>query len=175
MLFRSIAAINTALKTAKPSFANHKMFCEDLTENYAIASCYNGLKIGGGAYTLVRVLLGNLAKKANSIEHFKTEVLPETLEIMATYMDERIRFMVEESDFFESNFLAKEGFISKENFTAMFGMVGMAECVNALMEIEGLEGRYGHSKVADDLGVSIMELMDEFNRNHESKIGRAHV
>lgn len=165
----AIAAINTALKTAKPSFANHKMFCEDLTENYVIASCYNGLKVGGGSYTLVRVLLGNLAKKANSIEHFKKEVLPETLEIMAKYMDERIRFIVEESGFFESNFLAKEGFISKDNFTAMFGMVGMAECVNTLLAKEGIEGRYGHSKVADDLGVSIMDLIDEFNRNHENK------
>ncbi|WP_167957050.1 YjjI family glycine radical enzyme [Anaerosporobacter faecicola] len=164
----ALLAIDTALKTAKPSFANHKMFKEELTDNYVIASCYNGLKLGGGSYTLVRVLLGNLAKKATSIEHFKKEVLPETLEIMAAYMDERIRFMVEESGFFESNFLAKEGFISKENFTAMFGMVGMAECVNTLLEKEGIEGRYGHSEVADDLGVSIMDIMDEFNRNHVS-------
>lgn len=164
----ALLAIDTALKTAKPSFANHKMFSEELSEDYVIASCYNGLKLGGGSYTLCRVLLGNLAKKADNIEHFKKEVLPETLEIMAAYMDERIRFMVEESGFFESNFLAKEGFITKENFTAMFGMVGMAECVNTLLEKEGIQGRYGHSEVADNLGISIMEIMDEFNNNHVS-------
>lgn len=164
----ALLAIDTALKTAKPSFANHKMFSGELTEDYVIASCYNGLKLGGGSYTLCRVLLGNLAKKADNIEHFKKDVLPETLEIMAAYMDERIRFMVEESGFFESNFLAKEGFISKENFTAMFGMVGMAECVNTLLEKEGIQGRYGHSEFADNLGISIMEIMDEFNKNHVS-------
>ncbi|WP_455718078.1 YjjI family glycine radical enzyme [Anaerosporobacter sp.] len=164
----ALLAINTALKTAKPSFANHKMFMGELTQDYVIASCYNGLKLGGGSYTLCRVLLGNLAKKANNIEHFKNEVLPETLEIMAAYMDERIRFIVEESGFFESNFLAKEGFISKENFTAMYGMVGMAECVNTLLEKEGIQGRYGHSEFADNLGISIMDIIDEFNNNHVS-------
>jgi YjjI family glycine radical enzyme len=162
----ALAAIETALKTAKPSFANDKMFAKELGKDYVIASCYNGLKLGGGSYTLVRVLLGNLAKKAASIKQFKEELLPNTLEIMATYMDERIRFMVEESGFFESNFLAKEGFISKENFSAMFGMVGLAECVNHLLELEGIKGSYGHSKEADDLGVSIVELIDAFNLNH---------
>ncbi|HEX3075507.1 MAG TPA: YjjI family glycine radical enzyme [Lachnospiraceae bacterium] len=162
----ALAAIETALKTAKPSFANDKMFAKELGNDYVIASCYNGLKLGGGSYTLVRVLLGNLARKATSIKQFKEELLPNTLEIMATYMDERIRFMVEESGFFESNFLAKEGFISKENFSAMFGMVGLAECVNHLLELEGIEGRYGHSKEADDLGVSIVELIDAFNLKH---------
>ncbi|WP_310602286.1 YjjI family glycine radical enzyme [Anaerosporobacter sp.] len=164
----ALFAINTALKTAKPSFANHKMFVQELSENYVIASCYNGLNLGGGSYTLCRVLLGNLAKKADNIEHFKKEVLPETLEIMAAYMDERIRFIVEESGFFESNFLAREGFIEKEKFTAMFGLVGMAECVNTLLEKEGKEGRYGHSEIADNLGVSIMDIINEFNKNHVS-------
>lgn len=161
--------IDTTLKTAKPSFANHNMFVKDLSKDYAIASCYNGLKIGGGAYTLVRILLGNAAKKAKSIEDFKSSVLPESLKIMAEYMDERIRFMVEESGFFESNFLAKEGFIHKENFTAMFAMVGMAECVNHLLSLEGVQARFGHSKVADELGLSIVKQIDEFNRSHESK------
>lgn len=43
-------------------------------------------------------------------------------------MDERIRFEVEESGFFENNFLAKEGFIKRDRFTAMFGMVGRRVC-----------------------------------------------
>lgn len=159
-------AIKTSLKSAKPSFANHKMFVKELGQDYVVASCYNGLKLGGGSYTLCRVLLGNLAKKATNIKNFKEVILPETLEIMAQYMDNRIRFIREESNFFESNFLSKEGFISKDRFTAMFGMVGLAECVNLLLSKEGIEGRFGHSKTADDLGVSIVEQIDAFNRNH---------
>ena len=81
-------------------------------------------------------------------------------------MDERIRFEVEESGFFENNFLAKEGFIKRERFTAMFGMVGLAECVNILMEKEGKRGRFGHDKEADKLGVEIMEQIDAFNKQH---------
>jgi len=66
-------------------------------------------------------------------------------------MDERIKFEVEESGFFENNFLAKEGFIKRERFSAMFGLVGLAEAVNILLEKEGIEGRYGHSDIADKL------------------------
>ena len=68
------------------------------------------------------------------------------------YMDARIKFEVEESGFFENNFLAKEGFIHRDRFTAMFGMVGMAECVNILLEKEGREGSFGHDKAADEPG-----------------------
>lgn len=161
-------AIQTTLKTAKPSFANDKMFVKELGRDYVIASCYNGLKVGGGSYTLCRVLLGNLAKKASGIKDFKENKLPETLEIMASYMDSRIRFIREESNFFESNFLSKEGFIDKDRFTAMFGMVGLAECVNLLLEKEGIEGRFGHSKTADDLGVEIVEQIDAFNAAHKN-------
>ncbi len=161
-------AAKTALTCAKPSFANHKMFKKELGDDYVIASCYNGLKLGGGSYTLNRILLGNLAKRADNIEDFKKNHLPKALDIMARYMDERIRFMAEESGFFESNFLAKEGFIHKDRFSAMFGMVGLAECVNTLFEKEGKEGRYGHSKEADDLGVEIVEQIYAFNEAHKN-------
>lgn len=62
---------------------------------------------------------------------------------MARYMDERIRFEVEESGFFEHHFLAKEGFIHRDRFSGMYGLVGLAECVNILLEKEGIEGRFG--------------------------------
>lgn len=158
--------VKTALKTAKPSFANHKMFAEELGEDYVIASCYNGLKVAGGSYTLCRLILGNIAKRSENIEDFKQNQLPYVCDIMARYMDERIRFEVEESGFFENNFLAKEGFIKRERFTAMFGMVGMAECVNILMEKEGKQLRFGRDKEADDLGVEIMEQIKAFNESH---------
>ena len=70
-----IECVKTALKTAKPSFANHKMFKSELGENYVIASCYNGLLLGGGAYTLCRLVLGNIAKRAKNIKDFKEREL----------------------------------------------------------------------------------------------------
>ncbi len=162
----AIEAIKTSLKTAKPSFANHTMFKTELTENYVIASCYNGLPLGGGAYTLCRLILGNIAKRSANIKDFKENQLPYVMDIMARYMDERIRFEVCESGFFESNFLAKEGFISRDRFTAMFGLVGLADCVNILLEKEGLNGRFGHDENANDLGVAIMDIIKDFNDNH---------
>ncbi len=162
----ALKAIDCAMHSAKPSFANHKMFKSELGENYVIASCYNGLLLGGGAYTLCRLVLGNIAKRAKNIQDFKERELPYVLDIMARYMDARIKFEVEESGFFENNFLAKEGFIHRDRFTAMFGMVGMAECVNILMELEGKKGRFGHDKEADDLGVEIMEAINAFNNAH---------
>ncbi len=158
----AVDAVRTALVTAKPSFANHEMFLEEFKPNrYAIASCYNGLCIGGGSYTLVRLNLKALAEKASSEQEFINEILPDTMEKMASYMDERIRFLVEESGFFDSNFLVKEGLISRDKFTAMFGMFGLAECVNTLLGAEDLDKRFGHSKKADELGLRIIQKMYE--------------
>ena len=156
------------LVAAKPAFANHNMFKAELGEGYGIVSCYNGLRTGGGAYTLVRVRLGRLAEEARDSKHFFSDILPSCLNVMAKYIDERIRFLVEKSGFFESSFLSREGFISRRNFSAMFGMVGLAECVNSLMSKDGLKGRYGHSEEADSLGVRIIEFMSNFTRNYEN-------
>lgn len=164
----AIRAVKTALSAAKPSFANHKMFKNELGEDYVIASCYNGLPLGGGSYTLCRLILGNIAKRANGIDDFKTKELPYVMDIMARYMDARVKFEVEESGFFENNFLAKEGFIRRERFTAMFGLVGLAECVNILLEKEGLAGRFGHDEKATELGESIIRQIYEFNEQHQS-------
>ncbi|MBS3197273.1 YjjI family glycine radical enzyme [Turicibacter bilis] len=164
----AIEAIKTALVTAKPSFANHAMFTEDLGD-YGIASCYNGLHVGGGAHTLVRMRLSKLAETATDIDDFFNNKLPHAMTCMANYINERIRYIVEESTFFETNFLVKEGFISKDRFTSMFGLVGLAECVNTLLKAEKLEDKFGHSQIADDLGVRIMDAMEDFINNFESK------
>lgn len=164
----ALAAVDCALHSAKPSFANHKMFKSELTEDYVIASCYNGLRVGGGSYTLCRLILGNIAKRSENIQDFKENQLPYVLKIMAEYMDARVRFEVEESGFFENNFLAREGFIHRDKFTAMYGMVGLADCVNILLEKEGKTGRFGHDEIANDLGVEIMEQIDAFNKAHKN-------
>ena len=163
-----LAGVKCALRSAKPSFANDRMFRGELGDNYCIASCYNGLYKAGGSYTLCRLLLHGVAKRSSGIEDFKKNQLPYVMDVMARYMDARIRFLVEESGFFESNFLVREGLIQRENFTAMFGLVGLAECVNTLLEKDGREGRFGHSAEADALGVEIMEQIAAFNQAHQA-------
>lgn len=162
-------AIKTALVTAKPSFANDKMYREDFGGDYAIASCYNGLSIGGGSYTLARLNLFKAAKTAKSLEDFMDNVLPYVSNVMMEYEDERIRYIVEESNFFETSFLVKEGLISRDKFTAMFGLIGLAECVNHLIGAEKLEDKFGHSEAADKVGIDIIEKLNEMVNNHYNK------
>ena len=165
----AIDCLNTALITAKPSFANDKMFREDFKGEYGIASCYNGLKIGGGANTLVRIRLGLASKLAKSKNDFLERVLPEIADETLVYIDERSRFIIEESNFFESNFLVKEGFLEKEKFTGLFGLVGLAQCVNNLLVLEGTKERFGNSVIANELGMEIIKKLDELVKNHISK------
>ncbi|GAA0178718.1 YjjI family glycine radical enzyme [Clostridium sediminicola] len=162
----AIESIKTALVTAKPSFANDKIFIDDLGENYAIVSCYNGLYIGGGSYTLSRLNLANLAKSADSIDDFMNNKLPHAVKVMNEYMDERIKFIVEETPFFKTHFLVKEGFISKDKFTAMFGLVGLAECVNELSNAVELNDKFGHSDKANKFGYEIIEKLYNEVKKH---------
>ncbi len=159
-------AVLCALSCAKPSFANHRLFQSELGEDYVIASCYNGLPLGGGSYTLCRLVLGNIAKRASSAEDFLERQLPYAAGIMLRYMDERIRFEAEESGFFANSFLIREGLIYRERFTAMFGLVGLADAVNILLEKEGRKGRFGRDAEAEALGVTIMEKIRSLNEAH---------
>ena len=155
----AIEAIKTGLSCAKPSFANHEMFKADLGENYAIVSCYNGLNIGGGSYTLVRMILSKLAKMAYNEEHFMNSLLPDAVDAILDYMDKRVKFIVEESNFFESSFLVREGLLYRDRFSAMFGLVGLAECVNTLLGATEQCDRFGYSKAANELGERIIKAM----------------
>ena len=162
-------AAATSLITAKPSFANHAMFSkefENFADGYAIVSCYNGLPIGGGSFTLSRLKLDKLSFEAVNSADYIERLLPEAVQLAMDYMDERIRFLVEESHFFESSFLVREGLIDPARFTAMLGEVGLAEAVNHLMKLDGHSGRFGHSQEADDLGVRIIEVMQTVVNSH---------
>lgn len=165
----ALDSIETALSTAKPSFANNKMYEEDFKGEYGIVSCYNGLKVGGGANTLVKIKLGTLAKEAQSIEDFFTRVLPNVIAEVLTFIDERSRFLIDESRFFESSFLVKEGLIEKEKFTGLFGIVGLAECVNHLINATEQKERFGYSEIANELGEKIIKTLYTFIENHKSK------
>jgi len=152
----ALDAVATGLICAKPSFANHAMFKEEWGEDYAIVSCYNGLPIGGGSFTLVRLVLPRLAEKTNDYEVFLNGLIPDVVAKMIDYMNRRIDFIVNEVSFFESNFLSKEGLINADKFTAMFGMVGLAETVNHFMT-DGK--RFGHDDLADSMGIEILEKL----------------
>lgn len=165
----AINCIKTAMVTAKPSFANDKIFREDFKGDYAVVSCYNGLKIGGGANTLIRVRLGALSKEAISIEDFFKRVLPDLTKEMLGYIDERCRFIIEESGFYETSFLVKEGLIEKEKFTGLFGLVGLADCVNNLLQATKKEDRFGYSQVANELGEKIIKNLYDMVNSHNSK------
>ena len=125
-------ALDTALTTGKPYFVHHTALCNTLGENYGIASCYNTLLIGGGSHTLVRLNLKEAAKCSTSYEDFLSRILPEAIHALCEVINARASFLVEEAKFFESSFLAREGFIDLSNFTSMAGVFGLYECIETL-------------------------------------------
>lgn len=152
-------AILCSLKCSNPAICNDKANIEYYEGGYGISSCYNILPVGGGAYTLTRITLTKLANETKDIEKFINVILPECLKLIADYENERVKFIVERSNFFNSSFLVKEGLISKDRFVPMFGVTGLAECVNSLLKDQNL--RYGKDKEANNLGIRIMDKIEE--------------
>ncbi|MFB6468166.1 YjjI family glycine radical enzyme [Cytobacillus sp. Hz8] len=163
-------AIETSLYCANPAICNHKLNKETYSCDYGISSCYNILPIGGGAYTLSRITLPGLAKVATSTEQFLHELLPDCLLALGNYMNERVSFLVEKSNFFETSFLVKEGLIHSHQFVGMFGITGLAECVNTLMGVGGK--RYGHHDDADNLADEIMTIISDFAARFPAKYSK---
>lgn len=164
----ALASIKCMLKTSKPSFANDKVYSKEAKNGkYGIASCYNALKIGGGGYTLPRLRLYEISKKAKSIDDFFKNVLPHYVSLILENIDTRIKFIVEQSSFFESNFLVKEGFVSRENFTGMVGVVGLAECCDNLLGIKNKKDGYGNNKEAEDLAVRVLSSIEKQVKEHQ--------
>ncbi len=155
--------VRTVFACGKPHFINDPMMQADLGPEYAAVSCYNSLRIGGGAYTLVRINLKEsvLASDAD-IDSYLSTVLPEHLELTAELMAARIRFLVEEVGFFESDWLAREGLLRLDRFSAMFGLYGLAEAVNLLVQRAGGSGTYGHDEFADDLAFRITSAFSQW-------------
>lgn len=168
----AIKCVESSLICANPAFANDKMFREDFKGDYGIASCYNGLPIGGGAFTLSRLRLNKIAEDSKSTEEFFNVKLPEAIDAMTKFMESKIRFIAEETPFFTSNFLVTEGFIKLDRFVGLFGMVGMHECVNKLMELDNKKLCFGKDQDANELGVKILDLIKERVDSFESKYGK---
>lgn len=164
----ALACVKCMLKTAKPSFANHRMFVSEWGERYAIASCYNGLLQAGGGFTLPRLKLYECSLTAKDADDFINNELPKYIDLQLEYMDKKVKFCVEESAFFKSNFLVTEGFVKLENFTGMFGLVGLAECVNNLLHIEDKKKGFGMDPKATELGLRIMDAIKQRVAEHEA-------
>jgi YjjI family glycine radical enzyme len=171
----AMLAASVALEVAKPSFANDPMFRSEFKAmglgDYAVASCYNGLPKGGGSCTLVRANLARVAGFADDKADLLGRVLPEVVACQLDYMDERVRFIVTESGFFESSFLVKEGLVRADRFSAMFGLVGLAECVNAFSrDPRAGDKRFGKDASADAFGLAIIERIDELVKAHSTPL-----
>jgi YjjI family glycine radical enzyme len=155
-------AVATVFETGKPHFVNHPLMVRDLGEEYAAVSCYNSLRIGGGSHTLNRLNLKEVVQQhQGDIETFLEATLPHYVELLAELIEARIRYLVEEAKFFEHNFLAVEGVIELDKFSAMYGIYGLAEAVDLLMEAAGKSGRYGHDEEANELSYRITRRIAE--------------
>lgn len=159
-------AVRTVFETGKPHFVNHPMMVGDHGERYAAVSCYNSLKIGGGAHTLVRLNLKEVALLHDGgIDDFLASTLALYVELTAELGEARVRSLVEQQRFFDTHWLAIEGLIDIDRFSAMFGIFGLAECVDVLLTYEGRnrdgEARYGHDADANALAVRIVESVAE--------------
>lgn len=164
----ALMAIDVMLKTSKPSFANHKMYSLEHKNNpYGIASCYNALNIGGGGYTLPRLRLYEIASEAVNIDDFFSNVLPKYVNLILEYIDERIDFIVNKSSFFKANFLVREGFVEREKFTGMVGVVGVNECVNKLLGITDFNKGFGHNEEANILAIRVLLEIEKMVNNHK--------
>jgi YjjI family glycine radical enzyme len=150
-------AMETVVAVAQPHLVNHPMMVGDLGPRYGVVSCYNSLPVGGGSHTLVRLDLKEAARRHQGpASSFVIDTLPGAIELTAELMEARIRYLVERSGFFEHSWLVAEGLLSLDRFTAMFGLVGLAECVEHLLALDGREGRYGHDAEADGLAHEIV-------------------
>jgi YjjI family glycine radical enzyme len=156
-------AVLTSLACANPAFCNHRIHRKTYSGDYGIVSCFNILPVGGGGYCLSRLVLPRLAALASGIDQFMNELLPEAMLALGEYMNERIRFMVEESHFFDTSFLVREGLVDADRFVGMFGVAGLCECVNILLK--NSEGRYGRDEEANDLGDRIMQQIQAFTES----------
>jgi YjjI family glycine radical enzyme len=153
-------AVRTVFTCGTPHFVNHPMMTADLGERYGVVSCYNSLLVGGGAHTLVRLNLKEVVLRTDGgVEAFLEDTLPTYVRLTAELAAGRIRHLVETARFYEHSWLVEEGLIDKDRFTAMFGVVGLAEAVDLLQDRESRTGTYGHDDTANALARTITETL----------------
>lgn len=159
----ALKAVSGALKNTKPYFLNHQMMKKDWGEDYVIASCYNGMRLGGGIYTLVRLNLKEAAALSNgSKDDFLERVLPQITPYWLEIINSRSRHIVEEVDWFKDNFWVDEGFLHKEKFSSYAAIFGLAEGVNLVMDNNGEAKKcYGHDEEANQFAKAITDRIHD--------------
>ncbi|WP_076413479.1 YjjI family glycine radical enzyme [Shewanella sp. UCD-KL12] len=172
-------ATSNICECSKPHIANYPIHRDTFDKaGFGIVSCYNSLPLAGGANTLVRLNLKEVALKANSIDDFFAETLPHYSQLTYELINARAGFLHEKSNFFDS-FLVKEQLIDESRFAPMFGIYGMAEAVNILLGTpepsESDSGKpskqYGHSALANELGHKISAALDKIVKATQVKYG----
>ncbi len=163
-------AIVASLESANPAFANLKFYNKDFGSTpYGIASCYNALPKAGGAFSLSRIRLNYIAEKSANLQDMLDVRLPKVVEHFCNFMENKIDWLVNETAFFKSNFLVKEGFVKLENFVGLFGVVGMAECLEIIGQKEGSSMILGKDDLAIEVGEKIMDRLALLVSNFTSK------
>lgn len=156
---------------SKPHVANYPMHAEFYGEKrFGIVSCYNSLPLAGGANTLVRMNLKEVATRSKNRDDFLNIVLPEYCQVMFEVIEARSAFLHEQSNFFDS-FLVKENLIDEDRFAPMYGIFGMAEAVNQLMEKEGIQAQYGLDKEANQFSYVVSETLAKIVESTPVKYG----
>jgi len=157
----ALEALLNGMLLAKPYFLNHAMMLQDWGPDYAVASCYNDMRLGGGVYTLVRLNLKQVLQGVDApLETVLGEIIPEAARLQMEVINSRIRYLVEEIGWFEKNPILQEGLLDAEKFTAYAGVYGLAEGVNGLMAAWGKpEARYGHNPEANAAANQIVERL----------------
>ncbi|GIU11146.1 MULTISPECIES: YjjI family glycine radical enzyme [unclassified Shewanella] len=173
-----VAASNIC-ECSKPHIANYPLHANSFDDKgFGIVSCYNSLPLAGGANTLVRLNLKQVALQANSEGDFFSRVLPHYCQLTYELIDARAKFLHEDSNFFNS-FLVKEGLIEESRFAPMLGIYGMAEAVNILQgtpdfdedNIDKPSNHYGHNAAANELGHKISKALDGIVKSTQVKYG----
>ena len=155
-------ATDNICECSKPHIANYPIHAQTFDDSgFGIVSCYNSLPLAGGANTLVRLNLKQVALLAIDTQDFFTNTLPYYCQLMYELIEARSRYLHEESHFFTS-FLVEEGLIQETRFAPMFGIYGMAEAVNGLLgETKASSKSYGHCESANELGYRISAALDK--------------
>ncbi|MCS6113169.1 YjjI family glycine radical enzyme [Shewanella baltica] len=166
-----LLATTNICQCSKPHIANYPLHASAFDEHgFGIVSCYNALPLAGGANTLVRLNLKEVALKVDSISDFFDAVLPYYSSLTFELIEARSVFLHQESHFFDC-FLVKEQLIDESRFAPMFGIYGMAEAVNILQSLTAsgevkpakhasYGHEYGHETDANQLGYRISATLD---------------
>ncbi len=160
-------AMKASLKSAKPAYANHKLYSSE-THDYAIVSCYNSLQIGGGGSTLPRLkFLAPVNDSKNSKEYME-KYLPKAVDIFLSILNKRHTYIMN-SRFFKDDFLVKEGLLFANKFIGMFGIIGLGTAVDTLMKKDGINSKMGYGEQANKLATQIMDYTDKRLKDYNKK------